>query len=101
MNQFTFSEKIRSALECQQHPFAVFRYVENSVVTVLVSDGFCDLFGYTDREQAVWDMDHDMYRDTHPDDRQRKLLYNLQQVMIMLSMMSFSGQRQVWIRIIM
>ncbi len=71
MNQFTFSEKIRSALECQQHPFAVFRYVENSVVTVLVSDGFCDLFGYTDREQAVWDMDHDMYRDTHPDDRQR------------------------------
>ena len=71
MNQFTLSDKIRSALECQKHPLAVFKFVDNSIVTVLVSDGFCDLLGYTDRKQAVWDMDHDMYKDTHPDDRQR------------------------------
>lgn len=71
MNQFTYSDQVRSALECQQHPLAVFRFIDNSIVTVLVSDGFCELFGYKDREQAVWDMDHDMYRDTHPDDRQR------------------------------
>ena len=71
MNQFTYSDTIRSSLERQQQPLAVYRFIENRVVTVLVSDGFCDLFGYTNRKQAIWDMDHDMYKDMHSDDRQR------------------------------
>ena len=40
-------------------------------MTLALSDGFCELFGYEDKAQAYFDMDHDMYKDTHPDDRAR------------------------------
>ena len=50
---------------------AVYQFVDGRIITILLSDGFLDLFGYTDREQAVYDMDNDMYKDTHPDDRAR------------------------------
>jgi PAS domain-containing protein len=38
------------------------------VKTVAVSDGFCDLFGYTDREQAYADMNLNMFKNVHPED---------------------------------
>ena len=71
MNPNIYSDDVRTALESQLQPLAVFQFVNNRVSTVLVSDGFCKLFGYSDRAQAVWDMDHDMYKDTHPDDKKR------------------------------
>ena len=49
-------------------PFAVYQFIDKKVVTVLVSDGFIELFGFKNREDAVWMMDNDMYRDSHPDD---------------------------------
>lgn len=52
-------------------PFAVYQFVNRQVVTLALSDGFCDLFGYDDRTMAFLDMDHDMYKDTHPDDVDR------------------------------
>ena len=71
MNRYTFSKEARAALEGLQQPLAVYQLIENRITTLLVSDGFCTLLGYTDREQAVWDMDHEMYKDTHPDDVKR------------------------------
>ena len=71
MNRYTYPNEIRTALECQKQPLAVYQLINNRIATILVSDGFCELFGYTDHMQAVWDMDHDMYKDTHPDDKQR------------------------------
>jgi EAL domain-containing protein (putative c-di-GMP-specific phosphodiesterase class I)/GGDEF domain-containing protein len=41
------------------------------VVTLVLSDGFLDLFGYTDRAKAVYDMDNDMYKEVWPDDISR------------------------------
>lgn len=37
----------------------------------MVTDGFCELFGYKDRSRAIYEMDHDMYADTHPHDTAR------------------------------
>ena len=71
MNRYIYPETVKAALEGLRQPLAVYQLVDGQVVTLLVSDGFCELLGYTDREQAVWDMDHDMYKDTHPDDRKR------------------------------
>ena len=51
-----------------QLPFAVYQFVDKRVVTIALSAGFCELLGYEDRAQAYDDMDHDMYKDTHPDD---------------------------------
>ncbi len=71
MDRYRYPDEARAALEGLQQPLAVYQLLEGSVTTLLVSDGFCRLFGYRDRDQAVYDMDHDMYRDVHPDDRER------------------------------
>ena len=68
MEIYQFSDQERAALEGLQQPFAIYQFLEGQVVTLVLSDGFCTLFGYKDRDLAVYDMDHDMYKDTHPDD---------------------------------
>lgn len=71
MNTYVYSDEARKTLESVQQPLTVYQLTDGQIVTLLVSDGFCRLLGYATREQAVWDMDHDMYKDTHPDDRER------------------------------
>ena len=71
MERYVFSEEKRAALEGLRQPLAVYQFLDRRVVTLLLSDGFCDLFGYADRAEAVRDMDNNMYKDTHPDDAAR------------------------------
>ena len=73
MKRYIFPDDVRAVLEGMQQTYAVYQLIDGQVTTLLVSDGFCKLLGYADRKQAAWDMDHDMYRDTHPDDRKRVL----------------------------
>ncbi|MBQ2082819.1 MAG: EAL domain-containing protein, partial [Lachnospiraceae bacterium] len=68
MEKYVFSTLNRSVLEKLKQPFAVYQLVDKRVVTLLLSDGFLELFGYDKREEAIYDMDNDMYKDTHPDD---------------------------------
>ena len=68
MKRYCFTEQLQSAYESMQVPFAIYQFINKRVVTLALSDGFCELFGYKDRAQAYHDMDHDMYKDTHPDD---------------------------------
>jgi diguanylate cyclase (GGDEF)-like protein len=49
-------------------PFAVYQFINKRVVTIVLSQGFMDLFGFVDRPSTYELMDNDMYRDTHPDD---------------------------------
>ncbi|MBR3245211.1 MAG: EAL domain-containing protein [Parasporobacterium sp.] len=71
MKKYQFTENERSILEKIQMPFAVYQFVDKRVVSLILSDGFCRLFGYKDRAEAYYDMDHNMYKDTHPDDTAR------------------------------
>ena len=68
MEKYIFSEQERSVMEGLQQAFAVYQFIDKRVVTLILSDGFCDMFGFTDRQRAYYEMDHDMYRATHPDD---------------------------------
>ncbi len=68
MERYRFEERIQAAYEGLQQPFAVYQFIDKRVVTLALSDGFLDLFGYDDRALAYFEMDHDMYKDTHPDD---------------------------------
>ena len=68
MEKYRYPEQERKIIENLQQPFAVYQFLDKRVVTVALSDGFCRMLGYTDREQAIHDMDHNMYRDAHPDD---------------------------------
>ena len=69
--RYQYTEQELRTIEGLQIPFAVYQFINKRVVTLALSDGFCRLLGYEDRAQAVYDMDHDMYRDTHPDDVNR------------------------------
>ncbi|MBR5110335.1 MAG: EAL domain-containing protein [Clostridia bacterium] len=71
MEKYRYSVQERSILERQRQPFAIYQLIDNRVVALVLSDGFCRLFGYEDRGQAYFDMDNDMYKDTHPDDAGR------------------------------
>ena len=71
MEKYCYPAQERATLEALRQPFAVYQFLDNRVVTLVLSDGFCSLFGYTDRAVAYYDMDQDMYRDTHPDDAAR------------------------------
>lgn len=66
--KYRFDPQTLETLERLSVPFAVYQFLDKRVVTLALSDGFCRLFGYEDRAQAYDDMDHDMYKDAHPDD---------------------------------
>ena len=68
MKRYSFSEDRQKTYEEMAVPFAVYQFLHNRVVTIALSQGFMDMFGYEDRAQAYHDMDHDMYTATHPDD---------------------------------
>lgn len=61
----------RKALEESPLPLAVYQFRDHRVETLVVSDGFCQLFGYPDHNQAVHVLDQDLYGNVHPDDRER------------------------------
>ena len=57
MKKYVFTGEKRSALESLRQPFAIYQFIDKRVVTLLLSDGFCDLFGYKDdRASAIYDM---------------------------------------------
>ena len=71
MKRYHFSKQEQSVLEALQQPFAIFQFVDMRVVPVLLSEGFCALFGYADKAQAYHDMEYGLYKDIHPDDAAR------------------------------
>ena len=68
MERYSFTAQKQATLEHLPLPLAVYQFVDRRVVTLAVSDGFCELFGYTDRGEAYHDMDYEMYKYDHPDD---------------------------------
>ena len=71
MERYQFDSVTFAALEKLRTPLAIYQFLEKRVVTILLSDGFCDLFEFDDKEEAYYMMDHDMYEATHPDDKAR------------------------------
>ncbi len=71
MERFRFTDEERAGMEKMAVPFAVYQFIDKHVVTLVLSGGFCRLFGYDDIRVAYHEMDHDMYRYTHPDDVSR------------------------------
>jgi len=67
MARYRFSAEELSFMERSRIPFAIYQFIDKRVVTLALSAGFCDLFGY-ELAEAYKLMDSDMYRDSHPDD---------------------------------
>ncbi|MBO4866806.1 MAG: EAL domain-containing protein [Ruminococcus sp.] len=71
MERYRFTDNERALMEKADIPFAIYQFIDKRVVPLILSKGFCDLFGYEDLEKAYYDMANDMYRETHPDDAGR------------------------------
>ena len=69
--KYTLPPDALAVISGMRVPFAVYQFLNRRVVTIALSQGFCDLFGYSDPARARYDMDHNMYKDTHPDDAAR------------------------------
>lgn len=68
--QYKFPVAKRSMLESLQHPLAAYQFIDDKIVTLLVSDGMCHLAAL-ERPQLIQLFNTDMYRGTHPDDVER------------------------------
>ena len=71
MDKYRFDAPLAQKMESSCVPFAVYQFIDKRVVTLCLSAGFLELFGFSDRAEAYDVMDHDMYRDAHPDDVSR------------------------------
>ena len=71
MEKYQFDSATKAALEKLRVPLAVYQFIDKRVVTILLSDGFCELFGFDNKDDADYVMDHDMYCATHPEDKAR------------------------------
>ncbi|MBO4452863.1 MAG: EAL domain-containing protein [Clostridia bacterium] len=69
--KYRFDRKTQEFLENMDIPFAIYQFIDKRVVTIAVSQGFCDEFGFKSRDEAYYVMDNDMYRATHADDKDR------------------------------
>ena len=67
MQLYSFDEKTHGVIEKSCIPYAIFQMVDERVVTIAVSDGFCDLFA-VDRETAYDQLNNHIYDKDHPDD---------------------------------
>ena len=67
MEKYSLDTNKKTLFENSCIPFAIYQFVNRRVVTIALSQGFCELFGLS-KEEAYILMDHDMYRDAHPDD---------------------------------
>ncbi len=68
MERYMYSKTEFDLMERAAMPFAIYQMIDMRVVPVVLSQGFLDVFGYEDRDEAYLLMENDMYRDTHHDD---------------------------------
>lgn len=73
---YEISKQERQTMEALDFPIAIYQRRSHFVKTLLVSDGFCDLFHLT-REELIRDLDESMFLYVHPDDK-GKLYENAQ-----------------------
>ncbi len=69
MEKYRFSAEQRSLLEGMKIPLAVFQYLEQRIVPLVFSDGFCAMLGYEGPGQAYLDLERDLFLDIHNDDK--------------------------------
>ena len=70
MKQYQYQEVERALMERSPIPFSVCQLLDDRVVTLVVSAGFCSLFGCA-REEAYARMEGGVYGGVHPDDGAR------------------------------
>jgi len=68
VERYKYSDEEFALMESSCVPLGIYQFIDKRVVTIVLSCGFCELFGFNDKEEAYKTMDDNMYRDCHPDD---------------------------------
>ncbi len=68
MERYQFDAKEQAIMEKSTIPFAIYQYLDNRVVTILLSGGYISLFGLEGQGDILRQMDENRYRNVHPDD---------------------------------
>lgn len=68
---FSFKEEIQAAYERLPLPFAIYQFINNEVVVLVVSDGYCEMFGYDEKSDAYSDLKEFVFANIHPKDLAR------------------------------
>ncbi len=71
MEKFRYTEEEASLIKSAVIPIATYQFINNKVYTILLSQGFLDLFNLPDNESTYNLLNNDMYRYVHPDDISR------------------------------
>ena len=71
MDKYQYPKDEQKLLEGLRQPFAVFQQVDGTIYPLVISDGFCELFGYPKKSLAYEAMESSMYRNVHKDDVER------------------------------
>ena len=65
-DRYIYSAERRQALESLPIALAVYQYLQGRIITLLVSEGMCRMFGAT-RTELIDHMDRDMFGSVHPE----------------------------------
>ncbi len=68
MDLFRFSDDIQSAYEQLPHALAIYQLIDNRIFARVLSDGYCETFGFESREQAYKALEKDVFYNIHPQD---------------------------------
>lgn len=68
MEKYDLSKEQLTFIEKMHQPAAICRFLEREIEPLVVSDGFCELFGYSDSEQAYSTMRKNSFINVHPED---------------------------------
>ncbi|WP_026525490.1 sensor domain-containing diguanylate cyclase [Butyrivibrio sp. MB2005] len=68
MDRYTFDEKTQTAYERLQNSIAIFQFLDDGIVPIVISDGYCEMFGFKNQEEAYADLNKDIFINVHPED---------------------------------
>ncbi len=68
MEQYHYKEEIQNAYERLLHPLAIYQYLDGRIIPIVLSDGFCEMFGYKNQEEASKSIRKNIYSGIHPKD---------------------------------
>lgn len=71
MNLYKFSDEIQNEFERLPHALAIYQFIDNQIIVRVLSDGYCETFGFDSRDQAYTALEKNPFHNIHPEDVSR------------------------------
>ena len=71
MELYKFSDEIQTAYERLPHALAIYQFIDNQIIALVLSDGYCETFGFENQAQAYTALRKNVYHNIHPADVSR------------------------------